>query len=75
MGVRFAGSPIGFPPQAALATVPDREAADSENEQICTQSVVPAPVGGTFASAACGGKPMGDPAKRTPIGKEAQRNE
>ena len=47
MGVRFAGSPIGFPPQAALANVPDREAADGADEKICTNSValrLPQPV-------------------------------
>ena len=31
------------PPQAALANVPVREAADSADEQICTNLVVPAP--------------------------------
>ena len=30
------------PPQAALANVPDREAADGTDEQVCTDLVVPA---------------------------------
>ena len=34
------------PPQAALANVPDREAEDSADEQICTMPVVPARGGG-----------------------------
>ena len=33
------------PPQAALANVPDREAADGKDEQIGTMSEVPAPAG------------------------------
>ena len=31
-----------LPPQAALANVPDREAADSADERVCTKSEVPA---------------------------------